>query len=238
VSVIDQSRRDDEFTKGLGAELLGGASLIAIDNCQHVLEGSLLNIAITQPVFGVRVLGLSQNLPVINNITIFANGNNLIIGADLTRRTIRCEMDAHMERPETREFKNDRLLETVKANRAKLVVAALTVLRAWHLAQPNVDFQLKPLDFSEWSRRVREALIWLGEDDPGRTMESVRKDDPYRAERAAVFTEWHKVFDEKSVWFVTLSAQRSITRISMPLLWQSLAPKAARRSARIVSEGG
>ena len=94
VFVINQSSRDDEFTKGLGAELLGGASLIAIDNCQHVLENSLLNIAITQPVFGVRVLGLSQNLPVINNATIFANGNNLIIGADLTRRTIRCEMDA------------------------------------------------------------------------------------------------------------------------------------------------
>jgi hypothetical protein len=197
VSVIDQSRHDDEFTKCLGSSLLAGASLIAIDNCQHVLEGSLLNIAVRQQIFEVRVLGVSQNVEIPNNAMIFANGNNLTIGADLTRRVIRCEMNAQMERPELREFNDDHLLDTVKANRAKLVVAALTVLRAWHLARPNEGLKLKPLDFNDWSRRVREALVWLGEDDPGSTMEKARADDPCRMQRAAVFMEWHKALGEK-----------------------------------------
>jgi hypothetical protein len=125
---FDQSRNEEEFKKTLGSALIAGHSLIAIDNCVHILESSLLNIAVTEPVFGVRVLGVSQNREITNNATIFANGNNLIIGADLTRRTIRCEMDSGVERPEQREFKDDRLLDTVKANRAQLVVAGLTVL--------------------------------------------------------------------------------------------------------------
>lgn len=196
---IDQSRQEDEFTKAFGAELISGASLIAIDNCQHVLEGSLLCIAVTQPVFGVRVLGASQIIEVPSNATIFANGNNLIIGADMTRRVIRCEMDAKVERPETREFEDDRLLDTVKANRGKLVVSALTVLRAWHLARANTSLGLQALDFQEWSTRVREALVWLEEDDPGSTMENARADDPYRNQRAVVLDEWFKALGEKEV---------------------------------------
>jgi hypothetical protein len=193
---IDQSRHDDELKKCLGASLIAGDSLIALDNCQHVLEGSLLNIITKQHVFRIRVFGQSQNMEISNSTTLFANGNNLIIGADMTRRVILCEMNANMERPELREFKDEHLLETVQVNRAKLVVAALTVLRAWHLARPSEGLKLTPLDFNDWSRRVREALVWLGHADPGNTMEKTRKDDPYRLGRAAVFTEWHRVLGE------------------------------------------
>jgi putative DNA primase/helicase len=58
---FDQSRNEEEFKKTLGSALIAGHSLIAIDNCVHILESSLLNIAVTEPVFGVRVLGVSQN---------------------------------------------------------------------------------------------------------------------------------------------------------------------------------
>jgi hypothetical protein len=49
---FDQSHNDEEFKKSLGAILLAGYGLIMIDNCEHELESSLLNIAVTQPVFG------------------------------------------------------------------------------------------------------------------------------------------------------------------------------------------
>jgi len=43
--------------------------------------------------------------------------------------------------------------------------AAMTVLRAWHIAgKPR---QSHPLGtFTEWPRRIREPLIWLGRADP------------------------------------------------------------------------
>jgi len=228
---IDQSRHDDELKKCLGASLIAGDSLIALDNCQHVLEGSLLNTITKQHVFRIRVLGQSQNMEIPNSTTLFANGNNLTIGADMTRRVIMCEMNANMERPELREFKDEHLLETVRVNRARLVVAALTVLRAWHLARPFEDLKLYPLDFNDWSQRVREALVWLGHADPGGTMEKSRKDDPYRLERTAVFTEWHRVLGEH----VNLVRDVIAVAFGDPPFYAALVTVAVSRNGREIS---
>jgi hypothetical protein len=229
---FDQSRNEEEFKKTLGSALIAGHSLIAIDNCVHILESSLLNIAVTEPVFGVRVLGVSQNREIPNNATIFVNGNNLIIGADLTRRAIRCEMDAGVERPEQREFTDDHLLDTVKANRAQLVVAGLTVLRAWHIARANGQtVGLKPIGFTEWSQRVREALVWLGEDDPASTMETTRKDDPYRTERIDVFAEWHGAFEGKDLLIRDVIADA----VNHPSLYAALLVIAAAKNDKEIS---
>ncbi len=50
---------------------------------------------------------------------------------------------------------------------------------------------LTPLaSFEEWSRLVREPLIWLGCDDPIATMHSLRQTDPKAIERETVFETW------------------------------------------------
>ena len=86
-----------------------------------------------------------------------------MIRGDLTRRTLRCRIDAKVEQPENRVFSNDPVEEARKA-RPALVVAALTILRAYHVAgrpqKPN------PLgSFEAWSDLVRGALMWLGAAD-------------------------------------------------------------------------
>jgi hypothetical protein len=235
---FDQSRNEEEFKKTLGSALIAGHSLIAIDNCVHILESSLLNIAVTEPVFGVRVLGVSQNREIPNNATIFVNDNNLIIGADLTRRVIRCEMDAGMERPEQREFKDDHLLDTVKTNRVTLVVAGLTVLRAWHVARPNEQTPLKldPIGFTEWSQRVREALVWLGE---AQKQWKQRGKMTLTALSASMCSRnGTKRWGRRGSWSGTsLLTQSTILAFTLPLSW-SQPPRMARKSALIGSEGG
>ena len=119
---------------------------------------------------------------------MFATGNNLVIADDLTRRTLRCALDAKCERPELRKFEGS-IMETTRANRASLVTAALTVLRAWHVA--GEDSNRPPLgSFETWSRRIRDPLIWLGCADPCDSMEQVRDHDPRRAALIAVVTQW------------------------------------------------
>jgi hypothetical protein len=209
VAPLMQARHEEELNKTLGAALIAGDAFISIDNCDYPLVGSILNTAVRQPVFKIRILGVSHNAEIPNSAMFFANGNNLQIGADLTRRVIYGELDAKMERPETREFKDTRLLDTVGTGRGALVTAGLTVLRAWQLARPGereraeregrAIFRLKPLDFVSWSERVREALVWLGRDDPGETMRHLRENDPYRVERGGVFEEWFKVLGERGV---------------------------------------
>jgi len=72
-----------------------------------------------------------------------------------------------------------------------LVVAGLTVLRAWHVAKVKAEWP--PLgSFEEWSYRIRAPLLWLGEADPCNTTIKVQEDDPRRALIATVVALWRQ----------------------------------------------
>ena len=66
------------------------------------------------------------------------------------------------------------------ASRSRQVhCGGLTIMRAHHLAGYSGTKDLKPLaGFSEWSRMVRAALIWLGKADPVNSLEVGRAEDP------------------------------------------------------------
>lgn len=188
-SVIAQGKTEEEMEKRLGAALIAGDPLISIDNCETGLGGELLCQVLTQPMLKVRLLGKSLNIEVPSTAAVFATGNNLTMVGDMTRRAIRCTLDAGVERPELREFDRDPVA-MVAATRGDYVAAALTILRAFHLAgRPQ---QTTPLgSFTEWSRWVRDGLIWLGEADPCATMEEVRGADPKLEALTTVIEQWH-----------------------------------------------
>ena len=74
----------------------------------------------------------------------------------------------------------------VRNNRARLVVAGLTVLRAYEVAG-RPDQKLPEYgSFEEWSQRVRSALVWLGEADPCLTRARFKESDPEREALGAV----------------------------------------------------
>ena len=188
-SVIAQGKTEEEMEKRLGAALIAGDPLISIDNCEIGLGGELLCQALTQPMLKVRLLGKSINVEVPSSAAMFATGNNLTLVGDMTRRALRCTLDAGVERPELREFDHDPLA-MIAANRGDYLAAALTILRAFHLAgRPR---QRAPLgSFGEWSSWVRDALIWLGEADPCITMDQIRGADPRLEALTAVVEQWH-----------------------------------------------
>lgn len=188
-SVIAQGKTEEEMEKRLGAALIAGDPLISIDNCEAGLGGELLCQALTQPMLKVRLLGKSLNIEVPSTAAVFATGNNLTVVGDMTRRAIRCTLDAGVERPELREFDRDPVA-TVAGCRGDYVAAVLCILRAHHLAgRPQ---QTTPLgSFTEWSRWVRDALVWLGEADPCATMDSIRGADPKLEALTTVMEQWH-----------------------------------------------
>src|SRR5262245_54421577 len=119
-----------------------------------------------------------------------STGNNLMIGGDLPRRTLLCRLDAKVERPEPREFEHD-VIEVAYKERAKLVVAVLSILRAWQVAKAPV--QAKPLGlFKRWSRRVRAPLLWLDCADPCESIKEIRDKDPGLAELEAILLQWKR----------------------------------------------
>jgi putative DNA primase/helicase len=121
----------------------------------------------------------------------FANGNNLEIANDLTRRTLLCQLDAGMERPELRSFKSN-VVNVAYDQRGRLVAAILTVLRAWHSGGTAIG--VEPLgSFEEWSFRVRSPLLWLDRDDPCDSIKAVRASDPNRATLNTVLVQWKEI---------------------------------------------
>jgi hypothetical protein len=135
--------------------------------------------ALTQQRLKIRLLGYSRHVDVPINSAFFATGNNLEIGNDLTRRTLLCQLDAGMERPELRSFKSN-VLEAARTDRGRLVAAVLTILRAWHLARTTIG--VEPLgSFEDWSSRIRSPILWLGREDPCDSISTVRESNPYRS---------------------------------------------------------
>jgi putative DNA primase/helicase len=97
--------------------------------------------------------------------------------------------DPNMERPELRQFKASPF-DAVLADRGKYIAAALTVVRAYAAAGfPNALPALA--SFEDWSRLVRSALVWLGREDPVKTMEAARSEDPITSQLRALFHAWH-----------------------------------------------
>ena len=113
----------------MGAE---GSPLALLDNLEHALGSDVLAAALTAPTFRDRELGKNRTLEVRLPV-LAATGNNLQIKGDLARRCIPIDIDPKMEQPEGREFRRDQP-EWAIENHPTLVIAALTILRAFHLA--------------------------------------------------------------------------------------------------------
>ncbi len=187
-AVLAQGHTEEELEKRLGAVLLSGDGAVSLDNCERPLASDLLCQMLTQTRVQPRILGKSQAPDLSTNLFVTATGNNLVLVGDLTRRAILCRLDPKVERPETRVFEWEPV-SVAKARRTDLVVAALTLLRAFHVAgRPQQCSALG--SFEAWSDLVRSALLWLGCADPVATMEEVRKADPRLEDLQSVVAQW------------------------------------------------
>jgi putative DNA primase/helicase len=141
----------------------------------------------------LRVLGFSQNRDITMSALLTVTGNNLILQGDLPRRSLRCEIDAGVERPELRVFPGIDIQTDFRHRRGELVAALLTVLRAY---QVSGELSTRPTlgSFTMWSRWVRDALIWLGEADTCNTIEAIRQGNPEREKHEAVVLAWRDHF--------------------------------------------
>jgi putative DNA primase/helicase len=209
--VVSLGKNQEEAEKRLSSMLMRGDPLIAIDNLDQPLEGALLNQALTQQQVELRILGLSKMVVARTSALITATGNNLVVKGDMTRRGVVGRLDPKVERPELRSFNYDPIADA-KQNRGELVVAALTILKAYHNAgRPNRPSPLQ--SFTHWSDTVRGALIWLGMGDPVKTMLRLRKTDPTTSNLKAVLTAWRDQFGDEatSSAAVVAKAEETIT---------------------------
>jgi hypothetical protein len=183
----------EEAKKRYLAMLSEGAPVTVIDNVERPLKDDALCTILSEPVWSERILGSNRTLSVSTATTWIATGNALRVDGDLSSRSLLCTIDPAVERPEEREFKIDLHVE-VPRRRGELAAASLTVVRAY-IAANRPKHDIKPFGrFEDWSRLVREPLIWLGMIDPCDTRATVQAQDTVRENLAGLLIAWHTVF--------------------------------------------
>jgi putative DNA primase/helicase len=194
---ITAGRDEAETEKRLVGAAVTADQIISIDNLNGELGGDFLCQLVERTVVKPRILGGNSqaHMPRIESrTTVFANGNNITPRGDIIRRTITCSLDTNMEKPYEREFK-DNPLDRILADRGKYIAAAITIVRAYLAAGEPAKYT--PLaSFEEWSRMVRAPLMWLGEADPVKTIETTREEDPELILLAAVIVELKKLLGD------------------------------------------
>ncbi|MEQ9145220.1 MAG: toprim domain-containing protein [Parvibaculaceae bacterium] len=131
-SVMTEGRDDEEWRKRLTAKLRQIPSIVLIDNLRATLDSSALAAALTAPFWEDRILGHSEMARLPIRCLWIATGNNPEFSNEMARRLVRIRLDPHTDRPWQRsDFRHPDLMSWVRANRARLVAACLTLCQAW-----------------------------------------------------------------------------------------------------------
>jgi len=155
----------EEWRKQLTSVLIELPSLVIIDNVAGVIDWDLLAKVLTGEAHKDRILGKSQTVAVPIRCSWIATGNNIRLGGDMARRCYWIRMDAGCPDPFRRTgFKHERLKEYVLDRRRELLVALLTLARAWFAAgQPRAS--TPPVgSFEHWTEVVGGILQYAGVD--------------------------------------------------------------------------
>jgi hypothetical protein len=213
--VIAAGRNEEETEKRLGAAVMASQSLVCIDNVNGELRGDALAQLIERPRPMVRVLGRSEMFEVdARGTTFFADGNNIAVAGDLTRRVVRTRLDPKMEQPELKVFNGDPVAKVLE-NRGPYVGACLTIVRAY-IAAGRPDRKPRLASFEGWSDTVRSALVWLGMADPVNSMQRVRSDDPDANVLDNLLEAWANTYGTGYEYRVTLSEViAAVTRVNI-----------------------
>jgi putative DNA primase/helicase len=131
-SVMTEGRDDEEWRKRVTAKLRQIPSIILIDNLRAKLDSSAVAAALTAPFWEDRVLGQSEMTRLPIRCLWIATGNNPEFSNEMARRLVRIRLDANVERPWQRAgFRHPDLMVWIRANRARIVAACLTLCQAW-----------------------------------------------------------------------------------------------------------
>lgn len=191
VSLATATGTAEELSKGLSAAATQGRPILFLNNLIVDLSNPILSQMVTEGVVDIRPFGKNDALRRCDcrAMTVLANGNNISVVGELVRRALTCRLDAKNERPEGLTYTKDPIA-MIKADRGKYLAAVFIIIRAFRAAgspEPRYAEETKDTKdaahlagYADWVRFVQWPLIWLGQEDPVKSQEDARANDPER----------------------------------------------------------
>jgi putative DNA primase/helicase len=183
---LSGSGADEEERKRITSMLMRGITSAHLDNCTGDLGSGPLDALLTAPEWTDRILSRNDVPSLPQRMTLAASGNNIGVRGDTVRRVLLCSMDANVESPELRTFKRQNLITDIQRDRSQLLGHVFTILKAHLLAgRPNSEC-VKLGSFEQWAETVAAAVVWCGYQNPIKTQDEAREDDPVRGSVTAI----------------------------------------------------
>jgi len=155
-----------EWGKRLTSFVKAAAAVRAFDNVTTLGDENLDRL-LTASIWSDRILGGSESPPLPIVTTWLATGNNIEPRGDTVRRVLMVRLEVLSERPQERDgWAYDLAGGYALKHRGELLSAALTILRAFHVAGRPPQSLPSWGSFSDWSHLIRGALVWAGCADP------------------------------------------------------------------------
>jgi putative DNA primase/helicase len=189
-AIVTEGHAEEETEKRLASAILSGSAAILLDNLQRTLASSTLESGLTEGTATIRIFGRLVDVTVPCAALVVITANNASLRADMLRRTLPVRIIAGTDKPETRVFDFDPYEEASRL-RPELVVAGLTIAKAWWLERDTDDGRrirgTTLGSFERWADLVAGAVEWLTGMNPVKLIEARKAEDPARN------AEWHVV---------------------------------------------
>ena len=156
--------RTEERAKWLTALLLGGDTLVHLDNLTPELDSGNLASLLTSARVSDRLLGSSTFLRMENNLTVAATGNNTRLSGELAKRTVVIRLVPDSDHPEDRRgFVHQDLPAYVASVRLRVLACLVGAVHHWVSAgQPEASAPFG--GFDRWAAVVGGILQSVGVD--------------------------------------------------------------------------
>lgn len=187
-----------ELQKGIATAVLLGAPVTLLDNINaDGLNSSLLAVTLTEGGALIRLFGTQQAVMVQCNSLFLLTGNSLWLADDMLRRVLTCDLDAGCENPEFRKFTSNPE-QLAHDNRTQILTDVHAVVRGF--LQSGVPIDAPPLaGFEDFTRYIRDALVWLGQPDLTEKMLELKQHNPKRLSEMQLLDELQKEFGDRWV---------------------------------------
>lgn len=204
----DGKPNEEELEKVLGCYAMDNAQVVAFDNVRGTLGGpSLEKVLTAQDMTALRVLGYTTRLSLPWIAIVLFSCNNVALNDDMAQRSLISRLISPREDPRSRPattFRHADLYGAIRERRAKLVRAALVILRSYLAATPEERAEIDDESregavlgsFESWSRIIPRAIMWAGGPNIllGRPAGGSGTDEDAEA-HAALVRHWPRTWD-------------------------------------------
>jgi hypothetical protein len=201
---------DDEFKKRFDTMLLASPAMLVMDNCNgRLLRGDTLEMILSEGEATIRQFNKLEAITVRSRTFLMANGNNIQISGDMSRRGIKINILPRSASPESDVFPftpEDYVIE----HRDTLLSDYYTIMRAFRLAGMPLSGLPAVGSFSEWERKVRDLIFWLTGHDLSGDFKKNKLDDPEQQEDAALLSALRNY--SHGLWFKAAEIDAALKR--------------------------